>query len=110
MVISLAALGFLAAPGAPAADERASLALADRSPVVVAGAGFAPRERVTVRVAAAGKRLSKAVRATPAGRFRAAFVTPVDRCVALLVTATGAAGNVARLREPPPPCGIDQAP
>jgi hypothetical protein len=63
-----AAAGVLVA-GAEAASEP-RLTLADRSPVVLAGAGFEPRQRVVVTVRAPSLVVHRTVTANERGRFR----------------------------------------
>lgn len=109
-LLALAALA-LAVPAA-AAPQKASLRVTDEEPLTVAGAGFKPRERITVRFAPSGAAAAaKAVRATLAGRFTVVFPgRKAPECAAYNVTATGSAGSRARVIEIPPPCGVDPVP
>jgi hypothetical protein len=110
LVASIVAVAGFAAGDAVSAPSTASVHLAKLSPVTVAGSGFAPRERVVVRVIPAGRvPLSKVVSATAAGRFAAAFVgRSLPECASYRVVAVGNAGSRAARREIPPPgaCGI----
>ncbi len=92
------------------------LRLLDRSPVRVAGSGFAPGELVRVRARAGEARRSRRVQANSRGRFRASFpALSQDPCnQSLSVTATGSAGHRASLKRQqrlcppalvPPPTG-----
>ena len=96
-------------PPALAADPRPSIRLLDRQPVTVSGRGFAPRERVTVRVVPLGEsRYSKEVRPTRTRRFTVVFRSAaLDECAGYTITARGARGSRAVIgRLIPPPCGI----
>ena len=63
-VVALAAVAPLEAASTP------RLTLADRSPLVLAGAGFQPGARVVVTVRSPTIRVTRTVRASAAGRFR----------------------------------------
>ena len=110
LLLGIATLA-LAVPAA-AAQQKASLRVTDEQPLTVVGAGFKPRERITVRFAPNGaSAAAKVVRATLAGRFTVVFpAREAPECGGYNVTAIGAAGSRARVIEIPPPCGIDPAP
>jgi hypothetical protein len=79
-----------------------ALRIVDRTPLTVAGTGFAPREevRLTLRTGRA-RGFARAARADAAGAFRVAFdvLVAVEPCRgALVVTATGARGSRATVR------------
>jgi hypothetical protein len=89
---------------------RAELRLVRTAPIVVAGAGFLPDERVTVRVAAKGERRARPATATRAGRFVVRFSSLVySHCYAQFrIWAIGAQGSRAEVKTsrfqcPPPP-------
>jgi hypothetical protein len=90
------------------AKGRAKLVLVDASPVVVAGRGFAPAERVTLRTTLEGRRIAKRVTANRTGRFIVRFAATSAECDPFTVSAVGRAGSRATLRriQIPPPCGI----
>jgi hypothetical protein len=90
---------------APAVAAPPSLSVVARAPLVVHGAGFAARERVTL--VAAGRRLS--LRASRSGAFSATLPT-LDRCSAGRVIAVGASGDRAALRIPPVECAPASTP
>jgi hypothetical protein len=113
-VISLALAGILAvgALAAPAAEtkRRPAVVVTSEDPVVVAGRGFVPRERVVLRVLVGSHAYSKQLRATALGTFRATFAEADAECHPFSVTALGGAGSRAtqvRRITIPPPCGID---
>jgi hypothetical protein len=97
---------------AGAVSLKASLRITDDQPVTVAGAGFRPQERVTVRYSPSGEQAAvKTVRASRVGRFTVVFLgQAVPECAAFKVTAVGNAGSRARMIEIPPPCGISPQP
>ena len=110
-VVALLAFATLSAPvaGSTAQTARAHLVVLDRSPLVVRGTRFAPRETVTVRVVVrGGPRFVKAARAGLGGtwttRFRSASL---GRCDSFFLRATGDRGSRAAYTELPPPCGAD---
>jgi hypothetical protein len=72
------------------------LRLMSRSPVTIAGAHFAARERVRVKFGG----LLRFVHATAAGTFVVRFNATSDPCLGtLLISALGATGDSARIRE-----------
>jgi hypothetical protein len=99
-----ATLVALAAPSAATAAP--TLRVVTASPLVVAGAGFAPGERVVVTaITLTGPRIAR-VRASAAGRFRARLRTVAVGCgAAVAVRALGESGRRAVLRRTPgSPC------
>jgi hypothetical protein len=78
---------------AASAAAAASLRVVSRSPLVVAGTGFSPGERVTVTaVTGLGPRTTRVV--ATAGRFRVTFRLPTTGCGApFAVRAIGSAGT-----------------
>jgi hypothetical protein len=89
--------------------KRAVVSLSSTAPVTVTGSGFAPRERVTVRVALGGDTGSRVARATRGGRFVVQFPgVTMPECVStvVMVVATGSRSRASvRGRTIPPPCG-----
>jgi hypothetical protein len=87
-----------AAALAPGSNPR--LVVTDARPAAVVGTGFHAHERVTVRLRAPGIDRTRHRRATAGGRFAATFTHAiVDRCTGFLVTAAGADGSRARVRQ-----------
>lgn len=110
-VLSLLAATLAAAAVATAASaqiERApDLALVGQKPLVVAGTGFKPRERVTLAAITVSAPRPSVVgaRARATGSFRsrlAAFTAPCGE--PYVITARGAAGSIAVLPLQAPPC------
>jgi hypothetical protein len=99
---SLLVLLGVAAP-APGASVTPSLRIFDASPVRLAGAGFSPGERVSVRARSGGERRSRRVHANSRGRFRVSFAgMALDPCAEILsATATGSKGHRASLKPLP---------
>ena len=99
--LALAVPAAIASPGAT--DGRATVRIAQLSPLVVAGRGFEPSQRLAVTVRADSGTETRRTRATVRGTFRARFTqTSVDRCggeVSVVVAAAG--GVVAKVRRPP---------
>jgi hypothetical protein len=111
--LALVATSFASGSGGHQATSKASLKLVDMSPMTVAGSGFLPRERVTVRLSTGGgEALSRTRRANLNGRITAQFegaTVPECTAVNIIATATGArSGRVAQVRmlSIPPPCGM----
>jgi hypothetical protein len=80
-----------------------TLRLLRTTPVVVAGARFLPRERVTVRLSVNEDRRLRRVTATSTGRFTVTFdgVAVYDRCNSRFrIWAVGARGSEAELKMP----------
>ena len=66
------------------------LQVADRAPLVVAGVGFGPRERVALTVSVDGERTHRTVVATPRGTFITRFAQiRLDACTGATLLATG---------------------
>jgi hypothetical protein len=103
-VLLIAALAALVA-AVPAGAARPKLSLVALTPnVVVRGASFHPRERVTVRLIGRSTTVVRTT-ATATGLFRVALVRPVPlACGRLLVVARGRAGSSALVRIGPPEC------
>jgi hypothetical protein len=97
-VILTLVLGFALATASTsgAVVIRPTLRLADRTPVVIRGAGFAPHERVTV-VVASGSRSSSRVSSNANGAFIARFKFALGRCARYSVQAFGSTGSRAHL-------------
>jgi hypothetical protein len=88
----------------PLVATGASLAVVDRTPLTVAGRGFAKRERVTVRVTLSQRTVSRTTRAGTLGAFRVSFDgLVIPRCEALVLRAVGARTSLARTKLPPLP-------
>jgi hypothetical protein len=92
-------LAALAPSLAPAGSLRARVWLADRSPLIVRGSGFAAAERVTVTVTGAG-RFVRTVTATRSGTIVARWTSVPAKagCAALFIRAVGARGTVVTLK------------
>jgi len=90
-----ALLAALAPSLAPAGSLRARVWLADRSPLVVRGTGFAAAERVTVTVTGAG-RFVRTVTATYSGTIVARWTAVPAKagCAELFIRAAGARGTI----------------
>jgi hypothetical protein len=112
--ISIGLLLLLAASltSAGSARAKAKLVLVDTQPVVVAGRGFAPAERVTLRTALNGRQITKRVTASRIGRFTVRLAATDAECYPFTVSAVGGEGSRAMLRRIniPPPCGIPITP
>ena len=91
----------LALPGWGAQRPRASLELAQRAPLTVAGQGFSGREAVTLTAAAAGAVRTVTLDAGHNGHFRARFDLRLARCSPFVVRAVGALGSRAILQVEP---------
>jgi hypothetical protein len=95
----------LLVPSAALAHEsrRPQLKLVDRSPLVVRGTGFKPRERVRVELSVVASELRR-VRTTRAGTFTVAFArVTVHRCDSVRIVAVGTGGSHAALKLLPAP-------
>lgn len=89
------------------------LSVLSPAPVVVTGARFAPRERVTVRVLVYGEsQLGKVVLAGRRGGFSVSFPElTISGCKGYMVTAVGSKGSRARQRAfVAAPCGATPQP
>jgi hypothetical protein len=106
VLLALAALSTSVA-GASARLAAAHVVVLDRSPVVVRGTRFVPRENVTVRVIVrGGPRWTKTVTAGAGGTWTARFRSAsLGRCASFWVRAAGGRGSKAAYTELPPPCG-----
>ena len=93
---------------AGSAKARPKLVLVDTQPVVVAGRGFAPAERVKLRAALNGRKITKRVTASRIGRFTVRLAATDAECDPFTVSAVGGEGSRAMLRRIniPAPCGI----
>lgn len=80
-------------PLAAAQSRHPSLTITSRSPLVVRGTAFRPREAVRVTVYAGGQTKIVNVRATRTGTFVATADVPVDRCSGLRIVAVGKLGS-----------------
>src|SRR4051812_5554301 len=99
----IAALAACASAAAGTAHlTTARLTVVTTTPLVVSGAQFRPNERVRVT----SSQVTRIVRTTAAGTFRASFgaAVVVDRCSAFRVVAVGARGDQAVLTRPRPLC------
>lgn len=95
--VVLFSLSLLAVANASAGlSDRPTLRLADRTPLVVVGGGFEPRERVTL-VLVADRRVSEKLRAGAGGNFVARFNWSLGRCTRFSLQAYGSNGSRARL-------------
>lgn len=96
LILAVLLLAAVVPSFAPAGALRAHVWLADRSPLVVRGSGFAAAERVTVTVTGAG-RFVRTVAATKSGAIVARWTAVPAKagCAALLIRAAGARGTVA---------------
>jgi hypothetical protein len=105
-IVPIVTIAALAVPVA-GAGTRPSLQLVSAQPLKVRGAHFRTHERVRVVAAFAEERMTRVVRSTATGGFVVLFSTrlPFDRCSdTLVVTATGARGEEARLKLPQRAC------
>ncbi|MFN2471829.1 MAG: hypothetical protein ABR583_12765 [Gaiellaceae bacterium] len=113
LLTAVALVSTLAVTAASPADtqRRATVRLADRAPIIVRGKGFRAAERVRVVVRVTGGRtFAKTTVATRAGALVARFSGSIDNCAGFTIAAKGALDTTAKLREPPPPCGMVLAP
>jgi hypothetical protein len=96
LLVGAVLLAALAPSLASASSLRARVWLADRSPLVVRGSGFAPAERVKVTVTGAG-RFARTVTATKSGAIVARWTAVPTKagCVALFIRAAATSGAVA---------------
>jgi hypothetical protein len=104
--LAAAALSVFFAPQSQAAT-RPSLALLDRSPIVLRGRSFVPGERVHVTVSTTVRR-TRDVHAGSRGGFIVRFTgLIVPRCGGFIVRARGSSGDLATLKIPLPACQTD---
>ena len=103
ILLSAALAAVVSASSAPARTGPA-LTIRSIAPLIVVGNGFVARERVTITVRRAGKRVdARRVRAGAGGTFRLRFplLLATDTCSgSLLVLARGAAGSRASASRP----------
>jgi hypothetical protein len=93
----------LAAGTGTAARRPPVIRVAAYQPLVVQGARFQARERVTVTYAGTVRRARKVV-ASPAGSFKTTFQTlAVDRCNGFSISAVGGSGDRAVAKHKPLP-------
>jgi hypothetical protein len=71
-------------------------------PVIVAGAGFRPFERVRLLISPGPS--TRALRAGRRGRFRVTVRVSMPRCGGLVVQALGSRGSRALIDRPGPDC------
>lgn len=90
-----------ALPSWGAQPRHATLQLASRAPLTIAGRGFGAGEAVAVTAATAGTARTVGVTARRNGSFRARFELRLDRCNALVVRAAGSLGTRAVLQVEP---------
>lgn len=87
MVLAVAVV----ASSAVSATTIHTLALADRAPVVVVGAGFAPNTPVHVSVTASGRHLTRIARTSRTGHLRVRWLLQsVPACSLVVVVASAA--------------------
>jgi hypothetical protein len=113
ILLAVAGLGTVVFVISAAASKRqpAIQVVTGQTAVKVAGKGFAPGERVTLRATASGEQYVAKTRANVRGAFMATLAdeTAIETCGPLTVTAAGARGSRATaVRRPSiaPPCGI----
>jgi hypothetical protein len=105
LILAVCAASAVAASAQGQTVRSPRLAVVDTSPLVVAGAGFAARERVTVTaLTSLGSRIQRTY-ASATGAFRVRFGLFSQPCgKPFAVRARGATGDVALARLPAPPC------
>jgi hypothetical protein len=113
ILVGITALAAVAVAISAAAGKRqpAIQLITGQTAVKVAGKGFAPGERVTLRATASGEQHVAKTRANLRGAFTATLtdVAAAETCGPFQVTAIGARGSRATaVRRPSiaPPCGI----
>jgi hypothetical protein len=106
--IALAVLLAASFSSAGSAKRKAKLAVVDANPVVVAGRGFTPAERVTLRTRLDRRRITKRVTASRTGRFTVSLAATNAECDSFTVSAIGREGSraTAGWSGVPPPCGV----
>jgi hypothetical protein len=81
------------------AGKGARLQVVDRSPLVVHGTGFEPRERVALTVTVDGERTRRGVVATYRGTFTVRFDSiRLDACTGATLVAAGRRSDIVRLK------------
>jgi hypothetical protein len=91
----------LALPAGAAQPPRATLKLADRTPLAVEGRAFGNRERVVLTATAPNAQRMMAIVARRNGSFTARFDLRLGRCTPLTVRAVGVRGSRAILQVEP---------
>jgi hypothetical protein len=115
VVFAVAVAGYLVAgqvglAGPATVQPKPKVWVVDRSPIVVAAAGFGSRERVALTLKASATTYAKSLRATRAGRVRAEWSgsIQIDGCHLVVVTAVGAhTGLRATYSSPKPKGGVE---
>jgi hypothetical protein len=97
LLAAVAAAAVTATTAVGAANARPALRLLDRTPLTVAGKGFAAQEAVRVRVATQGRTTTRRVVASATGSFRARFALSLGRCQSFSLQAFGSTGSRATL-------------
>jgi hypothetical protein len=95
LALMLATLTAAATAASAAPPRTGSLRVLSERPLVVSGSGFAPRERVLLRIALGQVWTRRAV-ATSRGAFLARFRMSIPRCRGYEVQAFGSRGTRAR--------------
>jgi hypothetical protein len=95
-IVLAAAVAIGVGSGGDARSAPPSLRLADMKPLVVQGARFKPRERISIQVMAP-VRAGRAVIADRRGSFRVRFRFRVEQCERVSVQAFGSRGSRSRL-------------
>lgn len=97
-MLGVAICAVLLATGSTAlgAERCATLAIADRDPLTIRGARFAPGEKVKLLVSG-HVRLYRSLRAGPRGGFTTAFRVSLGRCDGVVVQAIGSRGSRAQV-------------
>jgi hypothetical protein len=97
IAVAVAVTSVLAAHASGATEPPPTLRVVDRSPLVIEGQGFAPREVVTLIARIPGVVERKTLRANDLGRFRVTItriaLTEVRRCAARVVIAAQTSGG-----------------
>jgi hypothetical protein len=91
----------LALPASAAPAKRATLKLADLSPLVVQGRGFGSQERVVLTAQSPSAQRILGVAARRNGTFTIRFDLRLGRCAPLTVRAVGGRGSRAILQIEP---------
>jgi len=100
-----------AAGAATSSQSRPTLRITVGAPLTLRGAGFASRERVTVRVASDRTRTAKRLRASATGGFTVRFDgVSIYPCTITSIVAVGASGRAAAVKMPPAQCPQPPAP
>jgi hypothetical protein len=94
--VAICAVVTLTGSTALGAGRCATLAITDRDPLAIRGAGFVPGEKVKLLVSGQ-LQLSRSVRAGARGGFTTAFRVRLGRCDAVVVQAIGSRGSRAQI-------------